>query len=272
MKNFPSFTIDVFQTIEKYNRNLVLIEKGITILSLFPVLGSLFSPHSDWLVFEDVIQKVKKLTDYLLAAMSSHNLSLIANIIVVLAKMQLDEPSYQYLDSHSFLSVIFEFVNEFADKPLPDSTTNLPHLYYRPFADIVFYTLVYIKQHFQSNRTIFSLALIAQSSCPRSMFAVCSSGSIASRATSRSSRSGSKPCRTTSDPVCFPVSPIHGVDFGTMTEALEVKTVNMLLDLFVVYNDSSIASLHIEFNILNILLNFFFRYTSISSQIIRIVL
>lgn len=43
MKNFPSFTIDVFQTIEKYNRNLVLIEKGITILSLFPVLGSLFS-------------------------------------------------------------------------------------------------------------------------------------------------------------------------------------------------------------------------------------
>ena len=79
----------------------------------------------------------------------------IANIIVVLAKMQLDEASYQYLDSHSFLSVIFEFVNEFADKPLPDSTTNLPHLYYRPFADIVFYTLVYIKQHFQSNRTIF---------------------------------------------------------------------------------------------------------------------
>ena len=155
MKNFPSFTIDVFQTIEKYNRNLVLIEKGINILSLFPVLGSLFFPHSDWLVFEDVIQKVKKLTDYLLAAMSSHNLSLIANIIVVLAKMQLDEPSYQYLDSHSFLSVIFEFVNEFADKPLPDSTTNLPHLYYRPFADIVFYTLVYIKQHFQSNRTIF---------------------------------------------------------------------------------------------------------------------
>lgn len=62
------------------------------------------------------------------------------------------------------------------------------------------------------------------------------------------------------------------VDFGTMTEALEVKTVNMLLDLFVVYNDSSIASLHIEFNILNILLNFFFRYTSISSQIILIVL
>lgn len=49
-----------------------------------------------------------------------------------------------------------------------------------------------------------------------------------------------------------------------MTEALEVKTVNMLLDLFVVYSDSSIASLHIEFNILNILLNFFFRYTSTS--------
>lgn len=43
MKNFPSFTIDVFQTIEKYNCNLLLIEKGITILSLFPTLGTLFS-------------------------------------------------------------------------------------------------------------------------------------------------------------------------------------------------------------------------------------
>lgn len=43
MKNFPSFTIDVFQTIEKYNRNLILIEKGITILSLFPALGFPFS-------------------------------------------------------------------------------------------------------------------------------------------------------------------------------------------------------------------------------------
>ena len=107
-----------------------------------------------------MIQKVKKLTDYLLAAMSSHNLSLIANIIVVLAKMQLDEASYQYLDSHSFLSVIFEFVNEFVDKPLPDSTTNLPHLYYRQFADIVFYTLVYIKQHFQSNRIFFFIFII----------------------------------------------------------------------------------------------------------------
>ena len=228
MKNFPSFTIDVFQTIEKYNRNLVLIEKGITILSLFPVLGSLFFPHSDWLVFEDVIQKVKKLTDYLLAAMSSHNLSLIANIIVVLAKMQLDEPSYQYLDSHSFLSVIFEFVNEFADKPLPDSTTNLPHLYYRPFAC------------FKGDVEIVTLWLETMQNYLRS---------------------GS-----------FPRFPDSCVDFGTMTEALEVKTVNMLLDLFVVYNDSSIASLHIEFNILNILLNFFFRYTSISSQTIRIVL
>lgn len=47
-----------------------------------------------------------------------------------------------------------------------------------------------------------------------------------------------------------------------MTEALEVKTVNMLLDLFVIYNESSIPSLHIEFNVLNVLLNFFFRYSS----------
>lgn len=56
------------------------------------------------------------------------------------------------------------------------------------------------------------------------------------------------------------------VDFGTMTEALEVKTVNMLLDLFVIYNDSSMPALHIEFNILSVLLNFFFRYTSFSAR------
>lgn len=87
--------------------------------------------------------------------MSSHNLSLISNIIIVLAKMQLDEVSYQYLDSHNFLSDIFKFVNEFVDKPLANSSSNLPHLYYRQFADIVFCSLVYIKQHFQSNRSFF---------------------------------------------------------------------------------------------------------------------
>ena len=58
------------------------------------------------------------------------------------------------------LCFTIEFVNEFVDKPLPDSTTNLPHLYYRQFADIVFYTLVYIKQHFQSNRISFFIFII----------------------------------------------------------------------------------------------------------------
>lgn len=103
--------------------------------------------HCDIVEFDHTEEKVNKLIDYMVKAMSYHNHYLINTIISVLAKMTLDDLCYQYLDRIHFFSTIVNYVNEFAFKPVHGTI----QLYNRQFANIVYYSLAYIIQHFQDS-------------------------------------------------------------------------------------------------------------------------
>ena len=94
---------------------------------------------------------IDKLNRYLLIAMSSHSFYLVAVIIYILSKLELDDHAMRLLESRRFVPSVDSFVTEFAEKD--DGHGNLVKNNER-FTNIVYYMIGFFHDHITNNCTV----------------------------------------------------------------------------------------------------------------------
>lgn len=135
----PTFSIDIFKTVSRFDMNKEVVLKGMTVLSLFDSIRWCCEITS-FIGIPNMEENLQLLHQSMSIAISNHNLFLLSIIVYILSAMDIQEDGVIRIKQRSF----FQDVRDYLSKEMSSKQDTVIT---SAFANTIYYSLGFFLKH-----------------------------------------------------------------------------------------------------------------------------